>query len=633
MLACVFIVALHLSALAIGWPLVSRARLPWVSRAFRVAASWALGLGLVGLLAFALGHCGLLRAAVIWPCLAAGVLAFVLQFDRHARAGLTATGAWFASLGLLGRVCLALLGGLGVVAFLLAFCPPTMWDALSIHLQMAKRWATDGSLAYHRSPFYILFQLIDAVALACAGQSAALLVGTSSWAASGLLLYGAARRYCSAEGALVAATLYCSSHLFSYASQGYVDIDQSLLLMAALLLLLEARHTQRAGFVILAFAMLGFAILAKITALMYLPLAALLAMLFLPGNWTRRALTVGAACLLAATIVSPLLLRNWAHYGSPTGMGAAEMGDQPSLFSLERLPPMEASSLRGKVTAWFGNNHLAWTGLRHPGDAPRFLVPVAGYYRLAGLALLLYWGRIWKDPARKPLLLTFLAAILVAFAMTGQLRFWYGPLGLLAVVLGAALDGPKRLGAVLIVATVLLQAPLWAPKTIAEKLQVSVGLCPAEALLSARVRGYEALQWLNDNASGDAKVLTYSALPYYLDREYIRSDDFGRMVDVREASTTEGMLVILRREGVTHIVRDAAPRWEAIPLDRARVVAVQWPSLDGEAPGWGNVIAALLDDLCDSDLVQQLGAWDNCSVHAVPPASRPPLSSPIPPTY
>ncbi len=126
---------------------------------------------------------------------------------------------------------------------------------------------------------------------------------------------------------------------------------------AAILALLRlARRGYSPGRSLVAGALIGFAMLAKLTAVFLLPVAllALVLPLFFRGERPGRALAHGAVMMVPAALpVAPWLLRNLAVYGDATGAAAAA----PLMSSFFASPLRDMATLRINEllpTFWFG---------------------------------------------------------------------------------------------------------------------------------------------------------------------------------------------------------------------------------------------------------------------------------------
>lgn len=178
-----------------------------LSHAERLALEGATGLGIVALGALAIGMAGGFRTEVLWGALAIGAgIAFrdVHGWLRDAaqtlhRAARSLNTPW---LRFLGGLAAFLIG----MALLLAFAPPTAWDALSYHLVGPAAYLETGRVDSHPENFFLGFpqgvELLFGVTMSLFGRASAAAPVHSLFGLLALLAVGgfAARRLSALAG-------------------------------------------------------------------------------------------------------------------------------------------------------------------------------------------------------------------------------------------------------------------------------------------------------------------------------------------------------------------------------------------------------------------------------------------------
>lgn len=339
---------LLLAAGALGQRFWRLLRLPRPERAEAYLIGTLLGLGVLGLVAFALGLMGLL-----W--LPAALVVLALPVALLPRAALAVARWWWRAVrgwwragwaaGAIERIALLFGAVTAALTLLAALLPPTAWDALAYHLPAVRADATAGRIVLDpASPQGYqpqLVEMLDALLyLVRGGDGAAAPLHAACGALAVALVALLAWRAGGARASVRAATLALAIPLVAtIATWVYVDLALAAMELAALLALSWWTHARREGntnaargWLLAASLCLGLALDIKYTAAYtlaaFVPLVALDAgrIVWRAGGgggsrWLRVVLAAarpaGALALVALLTGCVWLLRNVLVAGDP----------------------------------------------------------------------------------------------------------------------------------------------------------------------------------------------------------------------------------------------------------------------------------------------------------------------------
>jgi hypothetical protein len=501
--------------------------------------AFATGAGLGGLatILLALGALGRLTPGAVW-LLALGCVISGAAWHRRRTAA-------FAPARRRPRPwALVLWAAAFLPAFLLTLYPPVGFDEIAYHLPFAAAFARAGRLVIvpeHLFPvFPQLAELLFTGILLLAGDVATHVVQYLAMLAIAAAVWAAARRYGSTGWAgPLAAALWLSNPLVQYqAGSGYVDLVYSLFVVLGLLAW-ERWHEQHGGvlpenwrWLAASGLFLGLAADSKYLGLLWLALLAVLTAV--QANHQRRRAAARFVAAAAAAMapwylriftlthnpVFPLLARWFPGTGSVFEELVGVGGGGAWLRALPRPP------LGGAWPPWLLLT-LPWRLAFAPASFGR-QSPLSPYYLLVLPLMALYAVRDRR--LRRWLFLV------IAYAMLWTARdprFQLPSAALLAVgggICGARLLASARLAAwrsdlrvALVVSALAASGPLYSCYRIA-KLGVPPATEPArEAFLSRQLRGYTAVQWLNQHF--DARYALYGIgaenLTYYVQGRFL----------------------------------------------------------------------------------------------------------------
>lgn len=575
---------LTMAAWGLGCGLIRLARIPRQPPAEQ--ALWTLGLGWIGwmMISSLLGALGGWRREVVLPLLLLTSFAGLPELVRWARGlrgrnSFTRAAAWEY----------ALLGGYGVLTFLLALAPPMDADALIYHLTVP-RWNAEAHrwvhLPFISSHFPMGLESLYTLGFLVGEDSVAQLL---HWAMGVLTLLGVwalGRRWFSEEVARRAMLLLASVYTFSLiAFWGYVDLGTTAMETLAVVGLQEGwrrRGMERWRWWRAAACCAGAALSTKYFA--FFPFLLLGGMVLLLSSWERwrrgephplqwAVVTAGAWWAWGLLLFLPFAVKNALFTGNPF---------YPFLSSWLGGEFLEAERLRYMhhfVHDWTGMGRtpahwllLPWT-FTHYGrihDWYHFNGPLSPLFLAFGVAVL--WvlaGGGWRDGRRLWLgycLLYFLAwaasvqstrqllpmlpvaAVLVMGAATRWIREewreapWLQALWLAVLYLQALLNGEA-----------LLKGGL-----AQERLSAALGILPRHVYLSRHCAVYPPSQWMNRHLPPGARVLWLWEDRTYYSRHFPWVDgvleSFWWLVRWQNMDAQEWM-ADLRRLGVTHIFR------------------------------------------------------------------------------
>lgn len=437
------------------------ARLPRATVPATVLAplSLALGLGVLGLLSFALAIAGVLTAPVV--VLSVGlVIVGLFAVQRH-HIDTSRLRTWqYEPLSWFETLVVALATGFVSFAILMAFVPETISDAVWQHLAIVREiWQTSSigefsGLEVSRDP--IQGHLMYAVAYGFGGPTSVTLlhtmIGLGAIAGVASLCWLLAGRAAVAVGTALFATIPMTMWLMGH---GLIDFFTIVYLVASLLALLLWQRSGDRWWPIVAGAMAGFGLAAKLNML---PLIAILGLGILligrEGSGWRERILAGIAFGCGALVALPWIVRSYQLNGTlspkiqvvvnslsallgnrastPQSVGTAPVTDamqvyDPQAFSLGHSP---LDLLR---IPWFITFHA---------DAHRFLVIGRGEI---GVLILLLLPLIFLTPRSRGFALvaivTLLSYVSWVFTPFQIVRHLLPTLALAAVLAGAGIAG------------------------------------------------------------------------------------------------------------------------------------------------------------------------------------------------
>ncbi|MFZ1946688.1 MAG: glycosyltransferase family 39 protein [bacterium] len=279
----------------------------------------AVGLALLGISAFGLAAAGLLKPAAAWILLGLlGALSYrqVGHVARWARA-LQRPRDMDA-----GEAALVAVAGLGTLVLLVnCLAPLTSNDAMVYHLNIPKIYAAHSGLerlpydVYANMPHY--GETLYAFFYCLTGETGAKLLYFAAVIGAALAVYGAARMLVARKPALVSACLFLVQPLvLDHRTVANVDVLLAFFTLAAVALLVEAARTGATrGLAASVGLVAGFMLGIKYTAAA--PCLALAALPLLAFTRRPAIRLVLVACLVAAAVLAPWIVKNEIVVGNP----------------------------------------------------------------------------------------------------------------------------------------------------------------------------------------------------------------------------------------------------------------------------------------------------------------------------
>jgi len=307
-----------------------------LSRSERVALEGLLGLGLLGLVALALGMIGLYNGAVLWVallivalvCLRA-VIGWLRDMVALVRRAFAPEPGWSR---FLAAVTLFLL----FTALLHALAPPSAFDAINYHLVGPTRYLAAGRIAAQADNHFLGFpqgvEILYGLAIGLFGRDTAAAPLHFAFGLLGLLVVaGLVRRYTNAATAWLAVTLLIGAFsIWSLFGWPYVDLGMMAYGAAALVAAVRWReknypHPPTAfasplhgeggvRWLILMGLFGGLALAVKYTALGLLLGLGVFVLVSAPRQAVRNGLILGAAALL---VFLPWAIKGLLLYQNP----------------------------------------------------------------------------------------------------------------------------------------------------------------------------------------------------------------------------------------------------------------------------------------------------------------------------
>lgn len=565
----------------------------------------AIGSGMLGYGAFALGLFGLLRPLVLALALLGGVGALAAApAVREAPGTRGRGGGWrnagaavgrrwhtLAPAGLPRWSAVAALLAVGF-ALLGAMQPEIEYDAVWYHLTFPTRYLAAGRLVDlacdHMSPTPQHVELLYAYALLLGDERAAKLVHlgfgllTAAWAA-----WLAARLLGRRWAALTGALFLTAPAVTWEMATAYNELPLAFLSTGAVALVLEWRTRGGRALLALAGVLLGLGLAGKHLAYFFLaPLAVAVLLAPAPAGAVRRSLggRVGDAALLCAVAVAvalPWYVRAWYYTGNPFF---------PMFYDI-------LTALGVDVRRWDGQAQRGWgAAMNRYGDgrSPQALlllpwratwasVRFAGSVGPAWLLFLPLLPLVRRRLDRRVRFVALLGVVFLVLWVTPysslQVRYLVPVLPLLAVVVAAVVRGfeallrdaewqaaPRAVGAG-VAAMLLLNLPLfnwfhdaregWIPLSL-HMVKPVAGLVDRDRYLRRRLESYPAVAWANRHLPASARIVSFGEAAHFHARAELLNDFSRCVVDAAWAppGQEEAAWRGLRAAGVTHVLWD-----------------------------------------------------------------------------
>jgi 4-amino-4-deoxy-L-arabinose transferase-like glycosyltransferase len=282
-----------------------------------------LGLGLLGILVFALALVGALYRWVGYALLLAlGITALpeirrlVGWFSRVIRRMRPTRIPWLW----------LFTGSIGVLTLGLALLPPTGWDALVYHLQGPRLYLEAHRLVAVPENLYLNWpaqvEMLFTWGMLLKDDTLAKLLNWALWLLVAAMIYALGRRTMNERVGEWAMALWAAVPLAAgLAGVAYVDLGLTAFVLAAFYAFMRWSESQHDGCLIVSALLAGFAMATKYTAVTW---AGLLILLFVYYAWRHQRRRAGwiliravLFAVVAGLVVLPWLIKNWVVTGNP----------------------------------------------------------------------------------------------------------------------------------------------------------------------------------------------------------------------------------------------------------------------------------------------------------------------------
>ena len=284
---------------------------------------FVLGMGFIGWVLFFFGIAGGFSTSIFWLVTGIGILLLAFGFPIYRFPRLQVE---FSPLIFLLVSALTLVLGFDLIE---GISPPADADTLAYHFSIPKQFVASGRIEFvprainGATPF--LIHMTYAAALGMGGELALTLWAmVTGWVAA-ILVYGTARRFVGALGALALAILFLTTPAVLYGGgSGQVEVICAAIVIASAVVLIEARESGSWKLLCVAGVLTGFFVGAKYFGLIYAGAAGLVLL------FNRHGIKFTGIFSLAAIVVGGQWYGwNWWHTGDPVF---------PVLFSMLGLP-------------------------------------------------------------------------------------------------------------------------------------------------------------------------------------------------------------------------------------------------------------------------------------------------------
>jgi hypothetical protein len=583
---------LLLLALGVGRRLLKAVPFEWALEEALFAI--ALGLALLGYATLALGEAGLLGRPALIGLLAVGAMFGWRELVAGGAQGARGLRRWWTVPRSHSEHAAIVLGALVIAGELvMAFAPPVGGDQTKYQLVYPRLWAEAHRVVATPWSFWGYFQylmnLIFAAAFVLRGDVLARLLNDAYGVLLTLAVFALGRRAFSRQTGVWAALLFLTMPLTATLMiRAWVEFALTLYVVLALVAVMAWRRSESGPWLALAAVMGGLAGATKFIGLLQPLLLGLVVAAHVLRRDGFRALrsavvtTVGFG-LLAGLVASPCYLRNAVETGNPIyPNGYGVFGGR--YWSADAVHGLDVyyATYRETQAAKRGTHayHTWWEKLRFPWDltmAPHsFEESGRSAYDVGPFLLAFVPGLLLVRRAPQAWLLVAVAvayALIVMFGIWPHPRYVHPTLPLLLVVAVEATASLRAFGpwaaravTALLAVTVLLQtaltvrvvAPLWP-----DSARVAFGRMTADAFLRRNERHYALASLVHEQVPPDGNVLVLGMVLhpyYYVGRPFTLGSPLDQeVIDYRRMQTFDDFLTVVRRLGITHVVRETEP--------------------------------------------------------------------------
>lgn len=540
---------------------------------------YAAGMGLAGCAVFLLGMVGGMRPFLMWGLLIFFSLwAVYLNRDfivKSAAAEVSRRLPWFEGWGIPIAIMLTLL----FVSFgFYALAPETFWDSLVYHLALPGLYKMEGRIVSTPHNMYsgipMLSEMLYAWALCLDDEILAKLLHWSAGIGLVLGMVGLGVRCRKPILGLLAALIFFSTPLVGdNIMRSAVEVATTYWIFAGVYALslyfyLDSTGEGQKNLLVLSAAYFGFSMASKYTNWPVLAVMVICLLVFrLPFKDIARFVGIAAVCVL------PWIVKNLWFYGNPLFPYFNDFFSPNSPFPVD----WRALHTDGWGRDWaqiLGSGRALFEVLAHP-----WFITVRGstdFDHVGPLYLLLLPGLLWLRSSSRDGRIVILAVLglwLSWWPLTGMPRFFMPGLALLSLLMAAFVIEQKTawirhglMALVLLLCLNNMTVYLQFASRFENWPNLLEGQPKSDYLRRSKLTyispAYSAIEWINQNASADSRVLFVGdGRAYYLNRRFIApsvwdAPYFFTLLD--KSATAEELKSRLSSEGITHLVVNMA---------------------------------------------------------------------------
>lgn len=272
--------------------------------------AFALGMGVLGWLAFWFGIVGLLQSWTLWCLLLPGILS--LWFFRK-----NLSLPSFSNFGCITGMLVVILAVTVSLDLLEAFAPPADADTLAYHFALPKQFLKDGIIRFVPiavdGAIPLLTHMNYLLALGLGGETCLTLWSFTTQTVLALALYGVGRRWLSREWSLAIVLILATAPVVIYGGgNGNIEVRTAVFMLLGSIAVAEGTKRRSPGLIILAGLMAGFFMGSKYYGLF--AVAGIGTVILTQKRFWRPALIYSAAVLISG---AQWYGWNWYHSGMP----------------------------------------------------------------------------------------------------------------------------------------------------------------------------------------------------------------------------------------------------------------------------------------------------------------------------
>lgn len=411
------------------------------------------------------------------------------------------------------RLCLAGIGGVGVLTFIAALAPVTSWDAGVAHLALPSDYSRIGRIQLLDGNVYsaypqALHSLFTIIFYVSGERGVTLFCWCFGWIGCAAI-YALGRRLEGRMAGILAAAFLATSPIFILqAATVAIDIPFAAVVLGMLLCVMRWHKERTTHWLIVAGILGGFGCGIRHPGYIAVVMCALAI-----GIGERRSKDALTLAIVSACFAAPWFVRSIVLVGNPVYPLLESVFPQ-DVFAIHQITSWgEHETIRGASLPGFLT--FPFDMVMHPRRYDGWSANPGGWIWILGIPGVILGGRVARGLA-----LFSLIGVSCFYMVQRLARYataFFVPMHAVAGLAGAKLGRANKPLQGLIIAGIAYGLVLTAA-SMYFKVPAALGLESRDDYLARRVDRYRAFQWINENVPVDSRILTIDLRTYYLNR-------------------------------------------------------------------------------------------------------------------